>query len=163
MRLADTLHFARAAATGYPARTALSVLAMAIGVAAVVVLTALGDGARRYVVSQFSSLGTNLVIVLPGRSGTGGFNPASAITSTPRDLTIDDAASLRRLPAVARVAPLAVGTSEISAGGKLREVMVAGSTAEFIPIRNFKLAQGSALPDEDWNRGSPVAIIGAKL
>ena len=163
MRLADTLRFARDAATGYPVRTALSVLAMSIGVAAVVLLTALGDGARRYVVGQFSSLGTNLVIVLPGRSGTGGFNPANAITSTPRDLTIDDAASLRRLPTVRRVAPLAVGTSEMAFGGRLREVMVAGSTADFIPIRNFELAQGKALPDEDWNRGSPVAIIGAKL
>jgi putative ABC transport system permease protein len=51
---------------------------MAIGVAAVVVLTALGDGARRYVVDQFSALGSNLVIVLPGRSATGGFSPANA-------------------------------------------------------------------------------------
>jgi putative ABC transport system permease protein len=64
---------------------------------------------------------------------------------------------------VRRVAPLAVGTSEIAYGGKLREAMVAGSTAEFIPIRNFALAQGSPLPDEDWNRGSSVAIIGATL
>lgn len=163
MRLADTLRFARDAALGTPLRTALSVLAMSIGVAAVVILTALGDGARRYVVGQFSSIGTNLVIVLPGRSGTGGFNPANAITSTPRDLTIDDAASLRRLPTVRRVAPLAVGTSEIAYGGKLREAMVAGSTAEFIPIRNFELAQGQALPEEDWNRGSSVVIIGAKI
>ncbi len=163
MRLADTLRFARDAATGTPLRTALSVLAMSIGVAAVVILTALGDGARRYVVGQFSSLGTNLVIVLPGRSGTGGFNPANAITSTPRDLTVDDAASLRRLSAVRRVAPLTVGTSEIAHGGKLREIMVAGSTAEFLPIRNFELAQGSGLPEEDWSRGSPVAVIGAKI
>ena len=163
MRLADTLRFARDAATGYPMRTTLSVLAMSIGVAAVVILTALGDGARRYVVGQFSSIGTNLVIVLPGRSGTGGFNPANAITTTPRDLTVDDAAALRRASAVSRLAPLAVGTSEVSFGGKLREVMVAGSTAEFIPIRNFELAQGSALPDEDWGRGSPVAVIGAKI
>ena len=163
MRLADTLRFARDAATGYPLRTALSVLAMAIGVAAVVILTALGDGARRYVVNQFSAIGTNLVSVLPGRSGTGGFNPANAITSTPRDLTIDDAVALRRAPAVSRVAPLAVGTSEISYGGRLREVMVAGSTHEFAAIRNFEIAQGQVLPDEDWNRGSAVAVIGAKI
>ena len=163
MRLADTLRFARDAATGYPLRTALSVLAMSIGVAAVVILTALGDGARRYVVGQFSSIGTNLVIVLPGRSGTGGFNPANAITTTPRDLTVDDAASLRRAAAVSRVAPLAVGTSEISFGGRLREVMVAGSTSDFIPIRNFEVAQGRGLPDEDWNRGSSVAVIGSKV
>jgi putative ABC transport system permease protein len=163
MRLADTLRFARDAATGYPMRTTLSVLAMSIGVAAVVVLTALGDGARRYVVGQFSSIGTNLVIVLPGRSGTGGFNPANAITSTPRDLTVDDAAALLRAPSVKRLAPLAVGTSEISFGGRLREVMVAGSTRDFVPIRNFELAQGLGLPEEDWNRGSSVALIGAKI
>lgn len=163
MRLADTLRFARDAATGYPMRTTLSVLAMSIGVAAVVILTALGDGARRYVVGQFASIGTNLVIVLPGRSGTGGFNPANAITTTPRDLTIDDAGALRRAPGVSRVAPLTVGTSEISFGGRLREVMVAGSTAEFVPIRNFELAQGQGLPDDDWNRGGPVAVIGAKI
>ena len=163
MRLADTLRFARDAATGYPMRTTLSVLAMSIGVAAVVILTALGDGARRYVVGQFSSIGTNLVIVLPGRSGTGGFNPANAITTTPRDLTVDDAGALRRAPAVSLVAPLTVGTSEVSFGGRLREIMVAGATSEFIPIRNFELAQGSGLPEEDWNRGSPVAVIGYKI
>ena len=163
MRLPDILRFARDAATGYPVRTALSVLAMAIGVAAVVLLTALGDGARRYVIGQFSALGSNLVIVLPGRTGTGGFNPATAITNTPRDLTIDDAGALRRAPAVHRVAPLAVGTSEISVGGRLREVMVAGTTREYFAIRDFALAQGDALPEEDWNRGSAVAVIGATV
>ena len=163
MRLPDILRFARDAATGYPMRTTLSVLAMSIGVAAVVILTALGDGARRYVVGQFSSIGTNLVIVLPGRSGTGGFNPANAITTTPRDLTVDDAAALHRASAVSRLAPLTVGTSEISFGGRLREIIVAGSTSDFIPIRNFEVAQGRGLPEEDWNRGSSVAVIGSKI
>ncbi|MDP3616434.1 MAG: ABC transporter permease, partial [Rhodoferax sp.] len=135
MRSADLIRFARDAATGNPLRASLLVLAMAIGVAAVVVLTALGDGARRYVMNGFSSLGSNLVIVLPGRSQTGGFNPGNAITSTPRDLTIDDAQALQRASAVRRVAPLAVGTSEISAAGKLREVMVAGTTAQSIEVR----------------------------
>ncbi len=163
MRAADTLRFALAAAAGYPLRTALSILAMAIGVAAVVTLTALGDGARRYVINEFSALGSNLVIVLPGRSQTGGFSPANAITGTPRDLTVDDAASLVRLPAVAQVAPLIVGTSEISAGGRLREVMLAGSTAEFFRIRRLSIAQGRPLPEEDWGRGSPFVVLGAKV
>ena len=163
MRPADTLRFARDAALGTPLRTALSVLAMSIGVAAVVVLTALGDGARMYVVGQFSSLGANLVIVLPGRSGTGGFNPANAITSTPRDLTIDDAAAVRRAPAVKRVGPLAVGTSEIAFGGRLREVIVAGTNHDYFGIRGLEMAQGTSLPDDDWNRGSPVVVLGAKV
>ncbi|MCK9389752.1 MAG: ABC transporter permease [Sulfuritalea sp.] len=163
MRNADVLRFARDAAAGYPLRTSLSVLAMAIGVAAVVVLTALGDGARRYVVEQFSSLGSNLVIVLPGRSATGGFSPANAMTTTPRDLTVDDAAALSRLPSVRRVAPLTAGTSEINANGRLRETLVAGTASTYLDIRGFKMAQGSFLPEADWNRGAPVAVIGAKI
>ncbi|MEF8709483.1 MAG: ABC transporter permease [Candidatus Accumulibacter propinquus] len=163
MRTSDLIRFARDAASGSPLRTVLLVLAMAIGVAAVVVLTALGDGARRYVLREFSSIGSNLVIVLPGRSQTGGFNPGNAITSTPRDLTVDDAQALLRASAVHRVAPLAVGTSEISVGGKLREVMVAGTTAEFIDVRRLALAQGRFLPPGDWRRGASEAVIGARI
>ncbi|MBU3898770.1 MAG: ABC transporter permease [Gammaproteobacteria bacterium] len=163
MRRADLIRFARDAATGNPLRASLLVLAMAIGVAAVVVLTALGDGARRFVMSEFASLGSNLVIVLPGRSQTGGFSPGNAITNTPRDLTIDDAQALQRASAVRRVAPLAVGTSEISAAGKLREVMVAGTSSQYLELRQMALAQGRFLAPGDWRRGAAEAVIGAKL
>ena len=163
MRLLDIFGFARAAATGSPVRTLLMTLAMAIGVAAVVVLTALGDGARRYVVDQFSSIGTNLVIVLPGRSQTGGFSPASAVSTTPRDLTVDDARTLLRLNAVARVAPLAVGLSEVAQAGRLRETMVLGTTADYLAVRRMALGQGRFLPDDEWTRGSAVVVLGAKL
>ena len=163
MRTTDLIRFARDAAAGSPLRTFLLVLAMSIGVASVVVLTALGDGARRYVINEFSSLGTNLVIVLPGRSQTGGFNPGNAITNTPRDLTIDDAQALLRASAVRRVAPLAVGTSEISVGGRLREVMVAGTTAQYTEVRPLSLAQGRFLADGDWRRGASETVIGAKI
>ena len=122
MRPVDTTRFALGAATGNRLRTVLLMLAMSIGVAAVVVLTALGDGARRYVVNEFSSLGTNLVIVLPGRTQTGGFSPQNVITGTPRDLTIEDALAVKRAPSARRVAPIVVGTSEISGSGRLREI-----------------------------------------
>ena len=163
MRASDVFRFAAGSATGSPLRTFLMVLAMSIGVAAVVMLTALGDGARRYVVNEFSSLGSNLVIVLPGRSATGGFSPANAVTTTPRDLTVDDAFALTRQPSVRRVAPLAVGNSEINANGRLREVVVAGTTATYLDIRSFNIAQGAFLPEADWNRGAPVAVIGSKI
>ena len=163
MRSTDLIRFARDAATGNPLRAGLLVLAMAIGVASVVVLTALGDGARRYVMAEFSSLGSNLVIVLPGRSQTGGFSPGNAVTSTPRDLTIDDAQALLRLGAVARAAPLTVGTSEIRFEGRLREVMVAGTTAEYVQVRQMALAQGRFLAAGDWRSGAPEAVIGAKV
>jgi putative ABC transport system permease protein len=163
MRGIDLIGFARGAATGNPLRASLLVLAMAIGVAAVVVLTALGDGARRYVMSEFSALGSNLVIVLPGRSQTGGFSPGNAITNTPRDLTVDDAQALQRATAVRKVAPMAVGTSEISAGGKLREVLVAGTTAQYVEVHPLPLAQGRFLAHGDWRRGASEAVIGAKV
>jgi putative ABC transport system permease protein len=154
MRAPDLLRFARDAATGNPLRTALL---------AVVVLTALGDGARRYVVDEFSSIGSNLVIVLPGRSQTGGFSPGNAITSTPRDLTVDDAEALLRAPAVKNVSPIAVGTSEISVSGRLREVMVAGTTAEYTQVRKLDMAQGRFLAAGDWRRGASEAVIGATV
>ena len=163
MRAPDLLAFAVGAARGNRVRTALLMLAMAIGVAAVVTLTALGDGAPRYVMREFSAIGSNLVIVLPGRTETGGINPGSFVSTTPRDLTIDDARALLRAPAVLRVAPLTVGTSELPVGGRLRESLVAGSTAEMMQIRQYKLAQGQFLPDEDWARGAPVMVIGATL
>ena len=163
MRPVDNTRFALGAATGNRLRTVLLMLAMSIGVAAVVVLTALGDGARRYVVNEFSALGTNLVIVLPGRTQTGGFSPQNVITGTPRDLTIDDALAVKRAPAVRRVAPIVVGTSEISAAGRLRETMVVGTVADYYAVRNFTMAQGRFLPEEDWTRGSPVIVLGAKV
>ncbi|HJV24835.1 MAG TPA: ABC transporter permease, partial [Aromatoleum sp.] len=163
MTPADTLRFATRAAAGYPLRTALMVLAMSIGVAAVVVLTALGDGARRYVMNEFSALGSNLVIMLPGRSSTGGLSLGNLVTTTPRDLTVRDAEALLRAPDVKRIAPLSVGTAEISYGGRLRETMAVGTGADYLDIRRFRMAQGQFLPREDLGRASSSAVLGATL
>ena len=163
MRPIDTLHYARDAAGGTPLRTGLLVLAMSIGVAAVVMLTALGDGARRYVVGEFSAIGSNLLVVLPGRSETRGFNPANLVTSTPRDLTVEDAAVLAHLPGVRRVAPISVGSSEISVGGKLREIMLVGTNSNFLEVRHLKLAQGRFLPTDELGRGANFAVIGSVI
>ncbi|MBT9590320.1 MAG: ABC transporter permease [Thiobacillus sp.] len=145
MKLRDTLSLSFMTVVSYRTRSLLIVLAMALGVAAVVVLTALGDGARNYVVKQFSSLGTNLIIVLPGRAETSGGFVSAALGQTPRDLTLEDARIVGQLPQVRRLAPLNVGVAELTSGGKLREVTVLGSTAELLPIRNMKLSKGSFL------------------
>lgn len=163
MKLTDTLRYAGDAATGTPLRTGLLMLAMSIGVAAVVILTALGDGARRYVIGEFSAIGSNLVIVLPGRSETRGFNPANIITSTPRDLTVDDASALLRLPGIERIAPVVIGTTEINAAGKLREAMLVGTNDDFIRVRQLKLALGRFLSKDDLGRGSAEVVLGAVI
>ena len=160
MRFADLLRFAWQAATGTPLRTVLMLLAMSIGVAAVVVLTALGDGARRYVVQEFSALGTNLIIVLPGRSETRGFNPANLMTETPRDLTVDDANALLREPTIARTAPLIVGSSEAAFAGRLRDVAIIGTNRSYIDIRGLKIAQGRFLSEDER---AQEAVIGSKI
>lgn len=142
MTLRDTLLLSLHSLVSARTRSLLIVLAMALGVGAVVVLTALGEGARRYVVGQFASLGTNLVIVLPGRAETAGGFPGAALGQTPRDLTLGDAQAVGLLPGVRRYAPLNVGAAELSSGGRLREVTVLGSNADLLPIRHMSLAQG---------------------
>jgi putative ABC transport system permease protein len=138
------------------------VLAMAIGVASVVVLTALGEGARRYVTNEFISLGTNLLIVLPGRSETTG-GPPPLLGETPRDLTLEDALSLARSSAIRRVAPITLGSAPVSWKDRHREVIVFGSTPAFFEIRDLSMAQGRFLPPGDPTRGSAVCVLGYKL
>jgi putative ABC transport system permease protein len=162
MRLADTVGFATRALAGHRLRTSLMLLAMAIGVAAVVVLTALGDGARRYVTGEFAALGTHLLIVLPGRKETtGGIPPITGETS--RDLTIDDALALYRSRAVARVAPMNVGEAPVSHGSRERNVVVLGTTAEFLEVRHLDLAGGRFLPEGGARQARSVCVIGRTI
>jgi putative ABC transport system permease protein len=163
MNLADTLQFASTSLNSARSRSLLMIIAMAIGVAAVVILTALGEGARLYVINQFSSLGTNLVIVFPGRSETAGISPGMLIGQTPRDLVLDDAMAVLRSSAVRRMAPLAVGAALASNGPLNREVVVLGSTAEFLAIRHMTMSQGQFLPEGPADAASPVVVIGSKI
>jgi len=161
MRILDAVDFCRRAVCGYPLRSGLMLLAMAIGVAAVVLLATLGEGTRRYVTAQFSSLGTHLLIVLPGRAETVG-GPPPMMGQTPRDLTIADAMALARSTAVRRVAPIVVGSAPVSVGSREREITILGSTSELLPIRNLALAHGRFLPAGDASRAEAVCVLGHK-
>jgi putative ABC transport system permease protein len=159
----DIARFSWSALRGYPARTLLMLLAMAIGVGAVVILTALGEGARRYVVDEFSSLGTNLVIIFPGRSETSGIDPSAMMGETTRDLTLDDAQALLRSTSVRRMAPINVGQVEASRGSRSREVVVLGSSHDLLAIRHWQVSQGQFLPAMDLDRAASVVVIGSKI
>ncbi|ROR34604.1 ABC transporter permease [Inmirania thermothiophila] len=160
MRAADVLAWAAAALRGHRRRSLLTLAATAVGVAAVVLLAALGEGTRRFVVDRFTALGTHLVVVLPGRSETVG-GPPPLIAETPRELTLADAAAVARLPPVRRVAPVVVGSAPAAAGGREREATVVGTTAEMRPIRRLRLAAGRFLPPGTAAR--PVCVLGATL
>ena len=159
----DIASFSWKALTGYPARTILMLIAMAIGVGSVVILTALGEGARGYVTGEFASLGTNLVIVIPGRSETGGVNPAAMFGETPRDLTLDDAQALTRSTHVRRIAPINVGSVEISRGARSRDVVMMGTSYDLLDIRHWEVAQGKFLPKGQLDKAAPVIVLGSKI
>ena len=125
----------------YPLRTGMMLLATSIGVSAVLLLTSLGESAREYVTQQFMSLGTNMVIVLPGKTETSGTGPGVVSGTTARDLTLDDARAVKRSRAVRLVAPVIVGAAAVSYGGRERETTVLGSTAAF--CRDPALAYGT--------------------
>lgn len=161
MTLVDTLQTSFKTVLSYRLRSLLIVLAMALGVAAVVILTALGDGARNYVINQFSSIGTNLLVVLPGRAETSGSFLGAVLGQTPRDLTLKDAQLIGRLPQVRRYAPLNVGEAELSAANRLRAVTVLGSNANLIPIRHMKLAQGNFMAQ--GAESNAQIVLGAKI
>ncbi len=162
MNIEENLHFGIRALSGFGGRTLLMLLAMSIGIASVVVLTALGEGARSYVINEFSQLGTNLLIVLPGRSETTG-GPPPLLGETPRDLTLQDALSLTRSPRIKHVAPLIIGSAPVSSEQRERETNILGSTAELQPVRQLKLAQGRFLPASATERGAAVVVLGDTL
>ncbi len=155
----DVLRFSTGALRGHGLRTGLSMLGVAIGVAAVVVLTALGEGARAYVTEQFMSLGTNILIVVPGRTETTGALPG--IGGVPRDLTIADAEAIaRQVRSVQTLTPVVVGNETVSFGDRSRQVMVVGATAEMQQVRNIHVRAGRFLPSGDWERGTSAVVLG---
>lgn len=162
MRIVDVLAYAYGGVIGYRLRSLLMLFAMAVGVASVVVLTGLGEGARRYVTGEFASLGTHLLIVLPGRNETTGGAPP-LLGETPRDLTLDDALALGRSAAIRRIAPVTVGSAPVSFEQRDREVITIGTTADFLHVRRLKILSGRFLPQTDPRRAVPVCVLGGKL
>lgn len=163
LRHADAFRLALESLLSQRRRSALICLATGIGVAAVVLLTALGDGARRFVTGEFASLGTNLLIVMPGRNETVG-GPPPIMGETPRDLTVGDAVAVARLPSVSRVVPVMIGTANVSTlSGLEREAMMLGVTSDMLEVRHLVLGQGRFLPELPPDRAAAVCVLGPKL
>lgn len=161
MPLTELIAFAIGALRGHRLRTVLSVAGVAVGIAAVVALTALGEGARQYVVQEFSSLGTNLLIVIPGKVETTGMMPFGGTTN---DLTLDDyRAVVTRIPLVVEAAPLATGTEVVRAGSRARSVGIFGTTAELARVRRLVVGSGRFLTPGDPDRGGSEVVLGLKV
>jgi putative ABC transport system permease protein len=139
-------------------------IATSIGVMAVILLTAVGEGARDYITGEFRDMGTNLLIVIPGKNETsGGGSPVDLAGVAPRDLTVEDAISLRQIEAIKNIAPIVIGETPAQFNGLERSVPIIGTTPSFLAVRKWEMATGNFLPGVTLDRSPPVCVIGKEV
>jgi putative ABC transport system permease protein len=141
-------------------RTALTMLGVIIGVAAIILLVSLGEGATAYITRELTGLGTNLLIITPGKTQTsGGFHPP--VAGTVRKLTYDDALALRRRASLLTDAvPVVLGTGKVRYQGASRDATVVGITPEFQRVRRLYVEIGQFVSDEDVDGRRRVVVLG---
>ncbi|HEB96391.1 MAG TPA: FtsX-like permease family protein [Sedimenticola thiotaurini] len=161
MRLRDLLRYTLRSVTAARMRSLLTALGITVGIASVVLLTSIGEGIHRYVLSEFTQFGTNLISVTPGRSTT--FGISGAIINTVRPLTLDDAESLGRIPGVEAVVPMVQGNAAIERGQRTRRTAVYGVGPEMPRVWQMQVALGRFLPAEDPRLARPFAVLGSRM
>ncbi|HJV97087.1 MAG TPA: ABC transporter permease, partial [Albitalea sp.] len=112
----DSITMAVRSLTSHRLRSFLTLLGIAVGIAAVILLTSIGEGLHRFVLAEFTQFGTNVIGISPGKVSTGGANPG--FPSSVRPLTLADAQALKRIPEVASVSPAVSGNAEVAANGR---------------------------------------------
>ncbi len=161
MNTRELARFTATSAVAHRLRSGLTALGIGIGVAAVVLLTSMGEGLRVYMVGQFTQFGTNIVGVNPGRAQTFGMSPG--VLNSARPLSLADAQSLERLPWVRAVVPLVQGSASVEGGGRERQTVVSGAGHEMTRALAFRVALGEFLPPDDPNSPRAFAVLGSKL
>ncbi len=161
MLLTDTLALATRAVTAQRLRSFLTLLGIAVGIAAVILLTSIGEGIHRFVLGEFSQFGTNVINVLPGKTKTGG--SPSGLPSSARPLTLEDAQALNHLPNVIAVTPNVRGNAEVEGNGRTRRTLVYGVNANSRLVFRSTVKSGQFLPDEDAGNARAFVVLGSKL
>jgi putative ABC transport system permease protein len=138
-------------------RTFLTMLGMMIGVAAVILMLAIGEGAKAMVSQAIESMGSNLFIILSGATTSGGARVGAGAKPT---LTYDDALAIRQLPLVSGSAPVTPGTSQIVYGNVNWSTSVYGVTPDYPSVRNWQLQSGGFFTDAEVRSAARVAVIG---
>lgn len=163
MRLIDLIRYTFLALRRQRFRSVMLLIAVGLGVAAVIVLTAVGEGARGYVMGEFAFLGNNTIVMFPGRKETTGGMPPVTGTAA-RAITLEEVEVLgRTVPGVTSLAPIVMGNGPVSYKSRERESIVVGTTAAFFTIRQLQISQGTVLPDLALSEGKSVAVLGQKL
>lgn len=161
MRAADLLTLATRSLTAHRLRSFLTLLGIAVGIAAVILLTSIGEGVHRFVLAEFTQFGTNVIEIAPGKTKASG--GPGGLQTTVRLLTLEDAEALARVPGVVAVTPNVWGNSEVAANGRLRRTTIQGVGPGTLEIMKMTMQSGSFLPAEDFGNARPLAVLGPKL
>ena len=141
-------------------RSTLTALGIIIGVASVVAMVAVGNGAQARITKQVSSLGQNLLTVFAGSKKTGGVQSGLGSAST---ITLADAEAIaREVPDAAAVSPEVSTTAQAIANGRNWSTSVVGESQDYLKIRSWKMAAGSMFDERDVRGSAKVAVIGSK-
>ena len=160
MLLADSLTLAIRAISSQRLRSFLTLLGIAVGIAAVILLTSIGEGIHRYVLAEFTQFGTNVIGIHPGRTKTGG---TIGLPSSARPLSLDDAEAMKRLPNVVAVTPSVFGNAEVNGNGRVRRVSVYGVGPGLLVVFRAKVRSGQFLPEEEAGAARAQVVLGPKL
>jgi putative ABC transport system permease protein len=138
-------------------RTFLTMLGMVIGVGAVIMMLAIGQGVQRKVEDSIASMGSNLFIILSGSTTSGGARMGGGAAPT---LTVNDADALRELPELAAVAPAVPGTAQLIYGPNNWSTRVYGTTPDYLTVRDWGMASGTSFTDSDVRSATRVVLLG---
>ena len=138
-------------------RTFLTMLGMVIGVSAVILMLAVGQGAQQQVQAAIASMGSNLFVVLSGSVTSGGVHMGGGARPT---LTLADAQAIEELPGVAAVAPASPGTAQLVYGPNNWSTQIMGSTPAYLKVRDWQLAKGYPFTNADVRSATRVALLG---
>jgi putative ABC transport system permease protein len=159
MNLYESVKMAVATLTANRLRTGLTMLGMIIGNASVIAMIGVGQGASRYASSQFESLGTDLLFVVPGTP-----QARNRTFDVPRTLVLADAEAIAsEVPTAKSVAPQLQNQQTITYGSRNTNVLVVGSTANFAAVRDYTIARGRFFSDRDVKRNARVVALGSEL
>jgi putative ABC transport system permease protein len=142
-------------------RSALTMLGIVIGVAAVIAMVAVGSGATERIQQQIEAIGSNLILVIPGSITSNGVRLGSGATVT---LSEDDARAIAsECPAVAAVAPTVRGGAQVTYGNNNWATSIVGTTPDYLTIRDQTVVRGNPFSADDGSSGTKVALLGGTV
>jgi putative ABC transport system permease protein len=161
MRFADVARLTVGSVRSQRLRALLTALGIGIGVTAVVLLTSIGEGVHRFVVSEFTQFGTNIISITPGKTETLG-GSLGALGNV-RPLTVEDAEALKRAPYIISTNAMMQGNAEVEALGRKRRTTIYGVGPSFAEAFRFEVGQGEFLPEDDPRAPRSLAVLGSKM